>query len=230
VNTHENNHQHHHDLKNPAMFAKVDDSPDEQFYIEPRLVVHTDDHFIETLSHFFSLHLPPQAQILDLMSSYKSHLPTDYKPAKVIGLGMNAPEMQTNSQLTEFVIHNLNINPILPFPDASFDVVLNTVSVQYMTHPVEVFREVGRVLKPDGLCIISFSNRMFATKAVYIWRALSEERRVDLVKQYLAEAGNFDLLEVTEDIDKRHHSGGILALLYNSKDPVYIIAARRKSN
>ncbi len=215
-------------LKHPLAFERVDESEDENFYNDPRLVVHVDDHFIGTLGKYYAQHLPPQAEILDLMSSYKSHLPASYKATRVVGLGMNEVELKANKQLTEYVVQNINKTPDLPFTNASFDAVLNTVSVQYLTNPVEVFKEVGRVLKPGGIYVVSFSNRMFPTKAVRIWRDLLEAGRVRLVQQYFEDSGLFEPAELYEDIDARHHSGGILAQLFNAKDPVYILSAKRK--
>lgn len=209
-------------------FERVDESEDTNFYTMPRLVVHVDDHFIATLSQFYRDHLPPNATILDLMSSYKSHLPVDYKAAKIIGHGMNEAELKANDQLDEYFLQNLNKNPVLPYPDATFDAVLTTVSVQYLIRPVEVFKEVGRVLKPGGQYIVSFSNRMFPTKAVRIWREASEELRVALVEQYFAENGLFNAPEVFENIDKRHHSSNVFSVFFGANDPVYIVSARRK--
>lgn len=211
------------DLRQSVNWQRVDENADQQFYSEPRLVVHVDEHFIATLGKFLSTKLPLQATILDLMSSYKSHLPADYRAAKVVGLGMNATELSRNSQLTESVIQDLNQNPQLPFADASFDVVLNTVSVQYLQRPVEVFSEVGRVLKPGGLHIVSFSNRMFPTKAVQIWRQLNEAERVELVRQYFDESGQFGAVEVFREVNQPRWVSAYLG----GNDPVYIVYAGR---
>lgn len=217
------------DLSRPANWRRVDESDDGNFYVDPRLVVHVDENFIETLGRFFAEHLPPDSTILDIMSSYKTHLPASYSRGKVIGLGMNAAEMQANDQLSEFMVQNLNKNPKLPFPDATFDAVLNTVSVQYLTRPVEVFREVGRVLKPGGQYIVSFSNRMFPTKAVQIWRELDEPERVALVEQYFDESKMFEPAEVFQQINGGQPGTNFWSSFFSSKDPVYIVSARKKS-
>lgn len=221
---------HHFNLAHPANWVRVDESADSRFYQEARLVVHVDDHFITTLSQFFAEKLPPDGVILDLMSSYKSHLPTAYNPRFVVGHGMNEMELQANDQLNQYFIQDLNRNPVLPFEDDHFDAVLNTVSVQYLRRPVEVFKEVGRVLKPGGTFIVSFSNRMFPTKAVALWRSLSEPERVELVRQYFEESEAFEPPQVFTEVDTRHHSGSIFAAFYDAKDPVYIVwSVKRKS-
>lgn len=219
---------HHFNLAQAANWERVDESIDSRFYQEPRLVVHVDDHFIATLGQFLADKLPPGGRLLDLMSSYKSHLPADYNPGFVVGHGMNEIELQANDQLNQYFLQDLNRNPALPFEDSSFDAAICTVSVQYMRRPVEVFREVGRVLKPGGNFIVSFSNRMFPTKAVAIWRSLSELERVELVKQYFEESAAFGMPHVFADIDTRHHSGSIFASFYAAKDPVYIVWAGKK--
>jgi SAM-dependent methyltransferase len=214
------------DLERMNNWRKADESDDALFYREPRMVVHVDDNFIATLGKFFKENLPPDAAILDLMSSYKTHLPADYRAQRVVGLGMNAAEMQANRQLNEHVVQNLNLNAQLPFKDGEFDAVLNTVSIQYLQRPVEVLREVGRVLKPGGLHVVSFSNRMFPTKAVQIWRELDEPGRVVLVEQYFEQSGMFEPAEIFQQVSPP--SGNWWSGLFNSKDPVYIVYARRK--
>ncbi len=176
-------------------FRRVDDSDDEAFYSTPRLVVHIDDGAIAKVGDIYARLLPQGGAILDLMSSWRSHLPAHLRPARVVGLGMNRPEMEDNPALTEIVIHNLNRTPRLPLADAEFDGAVVTVSVQYMTAPLETFAEVGRVLKPGAPFIVTFSNRMFPTKAVAIWQNLDDYDHVKLVARYFMEAGPFENIE-----------------------------------
>ncbi|MCH2520466.1 MAG: class I SAM-dependent methyltransferase [Dehalococcoidia bacterium] len=120
------------------------------------------------------------------MTSWISHLPPELEFAEVHGLGMNHQELQENQALTAGVQHDLNEDPKLPYADNYFDSVLCAVSVQYLTRPVEVFREVGRILKPDGRFFVSFSHRMFPTKAVEVWKQLGPEDRSRLVGSYFS--------------------------------------------
>jgi SAM-dependent methyltransferase len=133
--------------------------------------------------------LAPGSAVLDLMSSWRSHLPEAIPLAKVIGLGLNADEMADNPQLTGAVVHDLNQSPALPFADAVFDTVICTVSVQYLVRPVEVFSEVRRVLKPGGVFVVSFSNRCFPDKAVWVWLFTDDEKHQALVSDYFRRAG-----------------------------------------
>ena len=173
-------------------FDRVDGGDDALFYREPRLVVHIDDDAIEQIGRIFEEFLPANGVILDLMSSWRSHLPKDFVKARMVGLGLNDVEMRENFQLDEFVVHDVNKEPRLPFEDASFDGVILTVSVQYLTRPVEVFRDVCRILRPGAPLVITFSNRMFPTKAVRIWQGCSDEQRMTLVKLYLQKAGGYE--------------------------------------
>ena len=175
----------------PEFFEREDESPDAMFYVEPRLLVHIDDYAIAAAGDLFVELLPPQAVILDLMSSYKSHLPPVLAPARLVGVGMNEVELRKNDQLTEHLVIDLNRDPALPFGDGEFDGAVVTVSVQYITQPVEIFREVGRVLKPGAPFIVTYSNRMFPTKAVRIWRALDDRERAALIETYFRHAGCF---------------------------------------
>jgi SAM-dependent methyltransferase len=127
------------------------------------------------------------------MSAWRTHLPDTYKPGKVTGLGMNADEMRDNPQLNEFSVQNLNKNPTLPYTDQTFDGAICTVSVQYLTEPVRVFKEVYRVLKPGAPFCLTYSNRCFPTKAVMVWQSISMEQKAQLVASYLKEAGFAEL-------------------------------------
>ncbi len=176
-------------------FGRVDDTDDELFYSTPRLVVHIDDGAIAKVGEIYARLLPQGGAILDLMSSWRSHLPAHLRPARVVGLGMNRAEMENNPALTEIVIHNLNRAPRLPFADAEFDGAVVTVSVQYMTSPIGTFAEVARVLKPGAPFIVTFSNRMFPTKAVAIWQNLDDYDHVKLVARYFMESGGFENIE-----------------------------------
>lgn len=173
-------------------FERMDEGDDALFYREPRLVVHIDDAAIGEVGRIFEELLPANGVFLDLMSSWRSHLPEGFVKERMVGLGLNAVEMRENPQLDDFVVHDVNRESRLPFEDSCFDGVLLTVSVQYLTRPVEVFREVGRVLRPGAPLVVTFSNRMFPTKAVRIWQACSDEQRMTLVKMYLQRAGGFE--------------------------------------
>jgi SAM-dependent methyltransferase len=186
----------------PRDFTRQDESDDSNFYIQPRMVVHIDEVAIAAVTTTIRKYVSPGSRVLDIMSSYRSHLPTDVHYQDVVGLGMNAAEMRANSQLSSFHVHNLNKNPALPFESASFDAVINTVSVQYLIHPVEVFREVARVLKPGGVSIVSFSNRCFPTKAVRIWSEGSDEQHIALVHHYYELAGGFATVKVERFVDR----------------------------
>lgn len=172
-------------------FRRQDESSDFQFYHVPRLVAHIDDAAIAALGSFLGLRVPDNADVLDLMSAYLTHLPPDVRAhcRRVAGLGMNDAEMAANSQLTEHVVHSLNDTPMLPYPDEEFDVALCTVSVQYLLHPAEVFAEVRRVLRPGGLFIVSFSNRCFPTKATRLWTSTDDAQHIALVQLYFEEGG-----------------------------------------
>ncbi len=177
----------------PGAFDRQDPSDDAEFYAEARLVTHIDDIAISALTGFYSLCLPPGGKVLDLMSSWVSHLPADAAYSEVTGLGMNADELAANPRLTRRVVQNLNTDPILPLEDSHFDAAVICVSVQYLQRPVEVLREVLRVLKPAAPVIISFSNRCFPTKAIQLWRMLPAHDHPNLVAFYLSEAGFSDI-------------------------------------
>lgn len=177
----------------PEYFARQDESPDDEFYREPRLVTHIDDAAIAALMAFYGEVIPDGAFVLDLMTSWVSHLPPAKALAGVAGLGMNAVELGHNPALTERVVQDLNRDPHLPWEDARFDAAVVTVSVQYLTSPVDVFAEVGRVLRPGAPFVVVYSNRCFPTKAVAVWRSLNSHAHADLIGLYFRLSGLFTM-------------------------------------
>jgi SAM-dependent methyltransferase len=212
-------------LLQPAQRTKLDESSDTFFYDAPRFVTHVDDGFIQRLTDLYRDRLTPGSRIFDMMSSWVSHLPDDLALDWVEGHGMNAEELAKNRRLDHYFVQNLNEIPRLPLADQSFDAVLNTVSVQYLQQPEEVFGEIYRILKPGGLAIISFSNRMFYQKAIAAWRDGSESNRVSLVKGYFKSVPGFSTPEVIT------HTPSLPAILQMlgmpGGDPFYAIVAER---
>lgn len=178
-------------------FLKEDSSPDRLFYGEPRFVTHIDGHAIGVLTTLYRDLFPASGAVLDLMSSWVSHLPREISFAKVYGLGLNDKELAANSQLSEYLVQDLNEKPQLSLVTQSFDAAAICVSIQYLQQPVAVLREVCRVLKPGAPLVISFSNRCFPTKAVAVWQALPDKEHAQLVSLYLQRAG-FTLIETRE--------------------------------
>lgn len=176
-------------------FARYDPSDDGYFYAVERKTVHIEPGAIAALRDRYAELLPRGEPILDLMSSWRSHLPEDGQLGPVTGLGMNAAEMADNPQLSEWVVQNLNEEPDLPFDDDAFGGMVCTVSVQYLTRPIEVFSEVRRVLRPGAPAVVAFSNRCFPTKAVQIWLAGSDAEHRELVRVYLQQAGFSDVAD-----------------------------------
>lgn len=173
----------------PGAFARDDDSDDAAFYAPARLVTHIDDQAIAALRHFYGEAIAPGSTVLDLMSSWVSHLPDDLPLAAVIGHGMNRAELAANPRLTQAIVQDLNRDPALPLAEDSCDAALCCVSVQYLLQPVAVFGEVRRVLKPGAPFIVSYSNRCFPTKAVAIWRSLDQRGHASLIHRYMTAAG-----------------------------------------
>lgn len=201
----------------PELFRRQDESDDSLFYAEPRLVVHIDYSAIGAISAYLSDELPPDGVFLDLMSSWRSHFPPDLSVRRLIGIGLNDVEMNENPQLDERIIHDLNANPILPLDDGTLDAAVVTVSIQYMTKPVEVFRDVNRILKPGASFHVIYSNRMFPTKAIAVWQSLDDRRRAQLIASYFQNSGGWDEIRAIN----------ITPQLPHYSDPVYVVAATK---
>ena len=176
-------------------FSREDEQPDAVFYEKPRFTQHIDDTAIEVVRGTYGRFLKDGMRVLDLMSSWQSHIPAELRYDKVVGLGLNENELKKNPQINDVVVHDLNANPVLPFEPDSFDAVVCTVSVEYLTDPLAVFQEVARVLRQDGYFVLTFSNRWFPPKVVKIWQEIHEFERMGLVLEYFIRSERFKELQ-----------------------------------
>ena len=203
-----------------AWFRRDDETPDETFYAAPRFVTHIDDGAIAAVTQLYREYFPANGAILDLMSSWISHLPPEAAYSRVVGLGMNRAELAGNPRLSSYMVKNLNDHPALPFGDGEFDAAGLCVSIDYLTDPVAVLREAARVLRPGAPLVVTFSNRCFPTKAVAVWHALDDQQRCQLVAAMFRNAGEEQLWSPAEILDRSPASG--------HGDPLYAVVARRQ--
>lgn len=198
----------------PDAFKKWDLADDCEFYAHPRFVTHIDETAIAALTSFYRETLPTGGVLLDLMSSWVSHLPSEAAYAEVIGHGMNEAELAANPRLGRRFVLDLNRSPRLPLCGSSVDAAMICVSIQYLQQPIAVLREIARVLKSGQPLIVSFSNRCFPTKAVAIWQALGDAGHAQLVELYLRRSG-FAAIETKTLCDGR------------ASDPMTVVVGRR---
>ena len=210
-------------------FSRLDATDDKTFYAKDRFVSHLDSMALSTVEHLIGdLVVEERPAILDLMAGWDSHIPETLRPSEVVGLGLNENELKQNTALTGYVLHDLNRDPRLPFADNRFDVVINTVSVDYMTQPITVFEEVARILKPGGLFLVVFSNRMFPQKAVKVWRESNEDERVILIDEFFKQSGGFEKTSLFVSRGKPRPADDKYADTMPLSDPVYALYADKK--
>ena len=197
----------------PGAFAKEDGGDDAFFYGAARLVTHIDEAAIAALTAVYRQVLPSGGIVLDLMSSWVSHLPADVAYGEVIGHGMNAQELAANPRLTHWFVQDLNRDPSLPLSEASIDAAMICVAIQYLQHPLALLAEARRVLRPGAPLVVSFSNRCFPTKAVALWLALDDDGHARLVRLYLERAG-------FRDVEARRPRDGC------ASDPLTVVIGR----
>jgi ribonuclease HII len=218
-------------LVEPPMepLTRLDDQADAVFYTTPRFGEHVDAATVSQLTRYVTAVTSQTTHILDLCASWTSHLTvapseaTSRVPVVVAGLGMNAAELAANPSLTEWIVQDLNVNPHLPYPTNTFDVVLCQLSIDYLTYPLAVCRQVARVLKPNGTFHVVFSNRLFVTKAVSAWTAVDDLDRATLVASYLHYCGpdTFSNLSA-RDLSVRNRQGSIIG------DPLYVVTGTKR--
>jgi SAM-dependent methyltransferase len=211
----------------PEAFAREDPTDDQLFYHRPRMVQHIDARAIQTIAELYGRLIPAGSRVLDLMSSWTSHLPADLVTQSVTGLGLNAEELAANELLAERVVHDLNRQPRLPFDDGAFDAAVCTVSVEYLTQPFTVFEEMARVLAPGGIFIVTFSNRWFPPKAIQLWKELHPFERMGLVRELFSRAGGFERLETFSSQGWPRPDDDKYAGQMPFSDPVFAVWGRR---
>lgn len=172
-------------------FQRIDERPDGLFYRQPRLVQHLDQVAREEIGRRYAELIRPGGRVLDLMGSWTSHLPDTLELGSLTVLGMNPEELRQNRRATDTLVADLNLDPRLPLADASFDAVICTASVEYLTQPLAVMAEIRRTLRPGGLLAFAFSNRWFPAKAIRIWTELHEFERLGLVAELFHTVGGF---------------------------------------
>jgi FKBP-type peptidyl-prolyl cis-trans isomerase 2/SAM-dependent methyltransferase len=216
------------DFFNSEAFSRDDERPDSRFYSEPRYVQHIDDTAIEMVRNTYGRFLKNDMRVLDLMSSWKSHLPENLNFERLVGLGLNERELRKNSRIDESIVQDLNLNPELPLESNSFDAVVCTVSIEYLIDPLAVFAEVSRVLRPDGYFIVTFSNRWFPTKAIKIWQELHEFERMGMVLEYFLRSGEFKDFQTysIRGLPRPHDDKYYPDLWYS--DPIYAVWGQKR--
>jgi len=192
-----------------GFFARMDEADDATFYVEPRLVTHIDEGAIAAVGDLYD-ELGVTGDALDLMSSWISHFRS--APSSLTVLGMNATELDANPMATARVVHDLNADPRLPFDDASFDDVVCCVSVDYLTRPIEVFRDVSRVLRPGGRFVCTFSNRVFMTKAIAAWLYADDTERCRIVAEYFERSRVFGTVTIARRTPIGHPGDPLFAV------------------
>ena len=200
-----------------SSFQREDESDDALFYSEARLVVHIDAAAIIQLKKYLYDQLPEDCTLLDLMSSWRSHIPDELTTHEVYGLGLNREEMSNNPQLDYWVIKDINKDPNFPYEDDKFDAAMVIVSIQYMTDPISVFNEVNRVLKNDGKFHVVYSNRMFPTKATKIWKVFDNIERASLIGSYFGNSGSWSVPKAVD----LSPPGDIVS------DPLFVVSAQK---
>ncbi|CZT09879.1 uncharacterized protein RAG0_14485 [Rhynchosporium agropyri] len=209
----------------PQDLRRHDEGSDSEWYSQPRFVHHIDDGAIASLKSYYDAIIKPNYSILDLCSSWTSHLSMNLKPQAMIGYGMNKLELERNSHLTKHFVKDLNRTPSLAeVPDDSIDTVICNVSVDYLTQPVSIFREMNRVLKVGGTAHMAFSNRCFPTKVIGKWMNMDDEGRRKWVGGYFWASGGWE--EVEEVILKEGKPG----FWGGSEDPLFVVRAKKAAS
>lgn len=209
-----------------AQRLKLDPSDDAEFYAQPRFVQHLDAGFRQRLTALYRQSLPPGAVVLDLMSSWVSHLPDEVRYGEVIGHGLNRAELEANPRLNRHWIQNLNQNQTLPLADASIDAALTVAGWQYLQYPEALACELWRVLRPGGQWIIAFSNRMFAQKAPRIWTDADDREHLLTVARVLVAQG----WPTPQLIAEATRAEGPLGWIGGHGDPFFAVIARRPAD
>ncbi|MCU0691119.1 MAG: class I SAM-dependent methyltransferase [Polyangiaceae bacterium] len=147
--------------------------------------------------------------------------------------------MRRNPALSSIVLRDINREPHLPFEDDRFDAVVCSGSIDLLTHPIEIVRDVARVLRKGGVFVVSFTDRTIMPKSIEAWREEGNEGRLVVATALFTFSGVFPrpLVEV-EDIDARasvipdsgaSHGDEVLSTVWTYKPPVGEVVEPRKA-
>jgi SAM-dependent methyltransferase len=209
-------------------FARLDTRADAAFYTMTRLLPHIDSTASQQLASIYQRFLQPGMQVLDLMSSWQSHLPENVDQLEVTGLGMNREELQRNPHLSQHVIHDLNEQAELPFEARQFDAAICSLSIEYLITPDEVFSEVARTLKPGAPFIVSFSERWFPPKVIAVWQEMHAFERMGLVLELFDKSQLFDNLGTESIRGLPRPADDKYAAELTDSDPIYAVWGTRR--
>jgi len=195
--------------------------PFESFPPPPEPVIEdVDAAALAAITDIYREIMPEGGAILDVMSSWVSHLPPEIDYRRVVGVGVDACVLAENPFLDEWRVQDLNRSPTLPFANGEFDGAAICGAIQHLTRPAEVIREVGRVLRPGAPLVVTFSQRCLATKAIACWCLLDDTAQLCLVARHFVEAGNWTDIRC---IDRTPPSGGVplYAVIASSRGTVF---------
>jgi len=208
-------------------YQRLDADHDLRFYTAPRLVGHIDAQASSLLQNIYAGFLQQNDRVLDLMSSMHSHLPHNYN-LSVTGLGLNKLELRKNFILNNHLVYDLNETGLLPFDNNTFDAVVCSLSIEYLTRPREIISEVSRVLVPGGKAMFSFSNRWFPPKVTRLWLELHDFERMGLVLDYLLENSMFSELCTFSARNWPQPADDRYAAEITASDPIFIVVGTKK--
>eukprot|EP01038_Epipyxis_sp_PR26KG_P006409 gene6409-8822_t len=221
------------DVLRKSNFRRLDESEDNIFYDQPRFVEHIDSNAVKSLIDFHENYINryfsnKPIDIVDICSSWVSHISDKVKTNHFLGVGMNTLELDKNNRLNARIVQDLNKDYKLNIKDNSFDVALIQLSIDYLIHPIEVLKEISRILKPGGILIVSFSNRIFFNKAVALWTGKSDIDHFETIGEYLYFSGGYN--EPYQGYDCHtycHQLNGVKSMSENG-DPIYAVVASKR--
>ena len=201
---------------------KLDETNDSLFYSTPKFVYHLDSNFRRNLTELYKKEIKNNSSVLDLMSSWDSYLPKNFKYKKVIGHGLNKEELERNIAFDDYWIQNFNINQKIPLENQTFDYCLMVAAWQYLQYPEKIAEEIARILNSNGKFIIAFTNRAFWHKAPNIWTYSNESERVEYVRNILI-ANGFREPKIIKKFTEENSF-----LPFFNRDPFYCIISEKK--
>lgn len=192
--------------------------PDGEFYSFPRLCQHIDEPTIAALKEYYCHHIQRDTAVLDLCCSWTSHLPLSprLEVRSLIGLGMNKTELERNPLLTRRIVQDLNSDCRMDIGDGETDTVICSLSIDYLTNPVGLMKELSRVVKSGGRVHFAFGNRCFAEKVIRKWLELDETERLLWLGSYFWADGNWKDVNAVVMRDGR-----------DGRDKLYVVRAER---
>lgn len=114
-------------------------------------------------------------------------------------------------------------------PEGIYDAAICTLSMEYMTEPIETLKRIAEHLQPGSPIVIGFTNHFDEKLAIDGWIDMHDFERMGLVLEYLRQAGLDDAAKTySMRNDWRPKDDPLFLETRGVSDPVYVVVGHKQ--